>query len=104
MNKSDNNPYTRDSIDLIPSKQGGRRDSQGRKWSRILEYMRKNPKVLMKAIPSPRAEEKIKEALSPPKYIALNERIKKVGKTGIPPIENKRNVFKNISHSEKEKS
>ena len=49
-----------DSIDLVPSNEFENTSSQGHKWSKILEYMKKNPKVLMDAIPSPKPEEKLK--------------------------------------------
>ena len=49
-----------DSIDLVPSNFYQNTSSQGHKWSKILEYMKRNPKVLMDAIPSPRPEEKLK--------------------------------------------
>ena len=56
-----NNAYKRDvhgengdSIDLVPSNQLVKRSNPTKKWSKILQYMEKNPQVLMEAIPSPR--------------------------------------------------
>lgn len=83
ISKGLNNP---DSIDMVPSNQIVKRQSQGQKWSKILEYMRRNPKVLMQAIPSPRPEHKIKEALGPPKFKSMNENLKKLTKQGIPSL------------------
>lgn len=83
ISKGLNNP---DSIDMLQSNQIVRKQSQGQKWSKILEYMRRNPKVLMQAIPSPRPEDKIKEALGPPNFKSLNENLKKLTKQGIPSI------------------
>jgi hypothetical protein len=77
--------YNADSIDMVPSNQIVKRQSQGQKWSRILEYMKRNPKVLMESIPSPRAGEKMKEILAPPSSKSINENFnKKLGKQKMP--------------------
>jgi len=69
----------RDSIDLVPSNQIVQRTSQGQKWSRILEYMKKNPSALMQAIPSPRQNEKMKD---PPlaNFNSLKEQLNNIPK------------------------
>ena len=90
----------KDGLDMVASNQIVVQQT-GRKWSKILEYMKKNPKALMEVIPSPRPG-KIREALAPLKYTSLEERMKKVVKPGMPPLKPK--TKQKMSQSEKEGS
>ena len=84
-NKKETKVKTTDSIDLIPSNQVAKRMTQGQKWSRILEYMRKNPQALMQAIPSPRPGEKPKE-LALPNFGPISDNLSNCSKPSVPAI------------------
>lgn len=77
-----------DSIDIVPSNQVALRTNQKQKWSKILEYMRKNPKALMEAIPSPRGGEKLKD-FPVPNFNMLKEQLSKLPTTAMPPLPRK---------------
>jgi hypothetical protein len=84
-NKNEKKIKTTDSIDLIPSSQVAKRMTQGQKWSRILEYMRRNPQALMQVIPSPRPGENPKE-VNLPNFGAMNDNITNTSKPSVPAI------------------
>lgn len=95
LNSEDRNDYNptyvtnkasnMDSIDIVPSNQIVKRQSQGQKWSRILEYMRRNPKALMEAIPSPRPEDKLKD-FQIPSFNALKEHLNNLSGPSMPAV------------------
>lgn len=101
----DHQDYNWDSIDLIPSNQWVEVKTSGKKWSKILEYMKRNPKALMEAIPSSKPNDKLRIAIVPPKYASLKDQLNKIVKPGIPPLHNNWNKSRRkINQSENYRS
>lgn len=91
-----------DSIDLVPSNQYENTSSKGHKWSKILEYMKMNPKVLMDAIPSPKPEEKLSK-IQNENFDNLKEKLNNIAK-GFPTVGSLAGYNRMKTDSEKEQS
>ena len=56
FNNSSRRNLGSESAEIVPYRHTESTSTQGHKWSKILEYLNKNPIVLMNAIPSPRSK------------------------------------------------